>query len=83
MTHMLAAKYPDAQVIGVDMAPVLVSRHGMRPNVEYIQGDIKELIGRHPRLGLGSFDYIFQRFLLFGIRDWGNHLETISTLLRT
>ena len=82
MTNMLASMYPEAHVIGIDIAPVPESRHGKRPNVEYIQGDIRELVGKDPRLEPGSFDYLFQRFMLYGVTEWDVYLKTISTLLR-
>ena len=82
MTNLLASVYPEAQVIGIDIAPVPESRHGKRPNVEYIQGDIRELLGKDPRLELGSFDYVFQRFLLYGVTEWEVHLTSLTKSLR-
>lgn len=82
MTDLLASAFPEAQVYGIDIAPVPESRHGKRSNVEWIQGDVRGLIGKDPRLDLGSVDYIFERLLMFGMSNWEDYIKSISTLLR-
>lgn len=82
VTHLLAKTYPDAHVIGVDLAPVPESRHGKRPNIEYVQGNVADLIGQDPRFQPESFDYIFQRLLVMGLTDWPGHVASISRLLK-
>ena len=82
ITNLLALIYPEAQVIGIDIAPVPESRHEKRVNVEYIQGDIREVLGQDPRLQVGSFDYIFQRLLIYGMTEWDKYIASIIGLLK-
>ena len=80
MTAWLASAYPDAEVIGVDIAPIPDRHH--KPNVEYVQGNVLELMKTDSRFQQGSFDYIFQRFLIFGLQDWKDHFNALKALLR-
>ena len=82
MTHLLAQRFPTAEVIGIDLAPVPETRHGKLPNLSYVQGDIRDLIGKDSRFGPGCFDYVFERLLIFGMTEWENHIASISQLLR-
>ena len=82
MTNLLGAAFPEATVIGIDIAPVPELRHGKRSNVEYVQGDIRELMEEDPRFKPGSFDYIFQRLLLFGMTKWPEYVSTVAALLK-
>lgn len=84
MTLLLGQKYPDAQVIGVDLSPVPASRHEQLPNVEFVQGDIRALVsaGQDERFQEGCFDYIYQRLLVFGMTEWPSYLGMLGRLLR-
>ena len=82
MTNMLAARFPEAQVIGVDIAPVPEGRHEKFDNVNYVQGDIRDLIGQGTTFEAGSFDYVFQRLLVFGLSRWPEYIALITTLLK-
>lgn len=84
MTVILAKLYPQAEVIGIDIAPVPQNRHGQTPsNVTYVQGDVRELIkSKDSKFQPGSFDYIFERLLILGITDWPGHISAISSLLK-
>lgn len=83
MTDLLASKYPDAQVYGVDLAAVSESSHKSRSNVEYVQGDIRELIGADPRFEPGTFDYVFQRLLIcVNLGDWPKYVASIARLVK-
>jgi len=84
MTVILGKLYPQAEVIGIDIAPVPVDRHGQTPsNVKYVQGDVRQLIKSNDQaFQAGSFDYIFERLLILGITDWPGHISAISTLLK-
>ena len=82
MTHLLASAYPTAQVYGVDLAAVPEVRHGKLSNLEYVQGDILNLIGVDSRFDLGSFDYIFHRLLIFGVTNWPGYIASVGRLLR-
>ena len=80
-TVQLAEKFPDAQVIGIDLSPV-PTVHPKPKNVEYIQGDVAQLVeaGDKP-FTPGSFDYVFSRLLSFGMTDWPGYFAKISSIL--
>lgn len=80
-TAQLAEKYPDAQVIGIDLSPVPAIRPKPK-NVVYIQGDVREMIkaGKEPFVP-GAFDYVFGRLLVAGMTDWKGYFEQIRTIL--
>lgn len=83
MTDLLGTTFAEAHVYGVDLAPVPESKHNNVENVEYVQGDIRELIGVDPRFEPGSFDYIFQRlFVCVGLNDWPKYVEQIASLAK-
>lgn len=84
MTSLLASLYPEAQVIGVDIAAVQEGRHEQQSNLEYVQGDIRELVksGVDPRFQQGSFDFVFNRLLLLGMVDWPGYISSVVSLLR-
>ena len=82
MTALLGQRYPDAEIIGLDISPV-PERHDKPSNVTYIQGDIQELAkSGDAGFGAGTFDYIFHRLLIFGITDWPAYMATVDSLLR-
>lgn len=80
-TVRLAAKEPTAQVIGVDLSPV-PAIHPQPDNVQYVQGEVSELEGSDERLQAGSFDYTYNRILLWGITDWSRFIKTHYSLLK-
>lgn len=84
MTSLLASLYPEAQVIGVDIAAVQEGRHEQQRNLEYVQGDIRELVksGADPRFQQGSFDFVFNRLLMLGMVDWPGYISSVASLLR-
>lgn len=85
MTYLLARTYPNAQVIGVDFSAVPDGRYTKLDNIEYVQADIMELVkneAKDPRFEPGSFDYVFERLLVFGVTDWPAHLSGLAGLLR-
>lgn len=69
-------------MIGVDLSPVPDSGLKQPSNVEFVQGDIRDLIESSPDFQPASFDYIFQRFLMYGITDWPGHIEFVAKLLK-
>ena len=82
MTFLLAQRFPNAEVIGLDISPV-PKRHEQPSNLTYIQGDIMELTkANDSRLAAGTFDYIFSRLLLFGMTDWPGYVKTVHSLLQ-
>lgn len=83
MTLHLATLYPEAEVIGVDISPV-PARHATPPNVVYIEADIQELIreDKDSRIKLGTFDFVFERLLIAGMKDWQAHISSLVDLLK-
>lgn len=80
-TIQLAERFPDAQIIGVDLSPV-PAIHSKPKNVQYIKGDVRSLIknGTEP-FASGSFDYIHSRLLSLGMTDWEGYLGQIRSIL--
>jgi ubiquinone/menaquinone biosynthesis C-methylase UbiE len=77
----LAAKFPNAQVIGLDLSPV-PSIYRKPDNVEFVQGDFMQLADSgDARFREGSFDYIFDRLLILGMTDWSGYLIKVKKLL--
>jgi SAM-dependent methyltransferase len=82
MTAWLARKYPDAEVIGIDISPV-PKRHQQPDNLTYVQGNIMELVkNSDSRFAAGSFDYVFHRLLVFALTDWPAYVSVVQSLLR-
>lgn len=80
-TVQLAQKFPDAQIIGVDLSPV-PALHSKPDNVEYVQGDIRQLVkSEDKRFTNHSFDYVFSRLLSLGMTDWPGYFSDVSLLL--
>lgn len=75
MTIYLAKKFPAAQVFAVDLSVVDVEAP---QNVQFIKGNVRNLIGEHPDLKEESFDYVFSRFLVTGIEDWPGHMKDVA-----
>ena len=81
MTAWLARKYPDAEVIGIDISPV-PKLHQQPENLTYVQGNIMELVkGDDSRFAAGSFDYVFHRLLIFALTDWPAYVSVVQSLL--
>lgn len=80
-TMLLAELYPDAMVIGIDPNPVPTNSD--KPNnVVYVLGKIEELAGKHELLQPGSFDLVYQRYIVMVISDWTRHIEGMRSLLK-
>ncbi|KAI4104261.1 MAG: hypothetical protein LQ339_003880 [Xanthoria mediterranea] len=80
VTRQLGDAYPAAKVYGVDLSPV--PSGPKPPNVEYILGDVGQLLNNDPRLAHGSADFVFSRLLLLGITDWAGYVRDVASLLR-
>ena len=79
VTCQLGNTYPAAQVYGVDLSPVPPGPKP--PNVEYITGDVRQLLNRDKRLALGSADFVFSRLLVLGMTDWAAYVQDMASLL--
>ncbi|KAI4183851.1 MAG: hypothetical protein L6R41_005146 [Letrouitia leprolyta] len=81
VTHYLGERYPAARVYGIDLSPV--PDDGRKPvNVEYIAGNVRELVNQDQRLTSGTFDFAFSRLLVLGMTDWPDYARAMFTLLR-
>ena len=89
VAHSLATARPTTTVYGLDLSPV-PPLHTQPPNLEFIQGDFKELVRPagtssnqlpDPRLAPASFDLVFSRFLILGMTDWQRYIDTVAALL--
>lgn len=80
-TVQLAQKFPEAQIFGIDLSPV-PAIHPKPKNVEYIQGNVRDLIkARDPRIGTWSFDFVYSRLLSMGETDWTGYFADVSSIL--
>lgn len=52
-------------------------------NVEYILGDVRELLkSSDARLARGRADFVFSRLLIAGMADWRGYVRDMASLLR-
>jgi ubiquinone/menaquinone biosynthesis C-methylase UbiE len=79
-TLELAKCFPSAQVVGVDLAPV-VELESLPPNVSFIQGAFTDLVETGV-LQKNDFDYVFQRMLVMSVVDWQKHTNAAVRLLK-
>lgn len=80
-TVQLAKRFPDAEIIGVDLSPV-PALHPKPKKVQYIQGDVRTLIkAGTERFVNGSFDYIYSRLLSLGMTNWEDYISQIISIL--
>ena len=68
VTCYLGERFPDAQVLEVDIFPV-PQLHDKPHNVTFVQGDIQSLAERDARFAPGSTDLVFNRLLVCGMTD--------------
>ena len=80
VTRQLGDAFPTAQVYGVDLSPV--PSGPKPPNVDYILGDVRQLLNQDARLAFESTDFVFSRLLILGITDWPGYLRDAVALLR-
>ncbi|KAL9121437.1 MAG: hypothetical protein Q9187_002007 [Circinaria calcarea] len=81
VTCYLGARFPSAQVYGVDLSPVRACAP-IPSNVSFIQGDFRRLLEHDARFSPGSIDYIFHRLLVLGMTDWAGYISDVASLLR-
>ena len=78
--HFLAANH----IYGIDLTPTNLEN---RPSAatkpaEFILGDFISLAGTDARLGWGSVDFAWSRFLLCGLTNWPGYVERVFRLLK-
>lgn len=81
MTIRLGREHPHTKVSGVNLTPV-PGIHKMPNNVEFVTGEIRELVRGH-RTGFesGKYSYVFGRMLIIGMTDWPGYCELLYDLL--
>ncbi|KAL8655073.1 MAG: hypothetical protein Q9226_003190 [Calogaya cf. arnoldii] len=77
----LGTAFPSSQVYGVDLSPV--PTRTKPPNVEFVQGNVRQLISADPRFCAGSVDYVFARLLVLGMTDWQGYVNDVASLLKS
>ncbi|CAK3787004.1 Hypothetical predicted protein [Lecanosticta acicola] len=90
VTDRLAAMFPKAEVLGLDMSPVPKLRE-CPGNVRYLSGNIlsqgpSEWVTEEGNAVLQEsadiFDLTFSRFLILGMRDWSGYIHKLYQLLK-
>ncbi|KAI9665671.1 MAG: hypothetical protein M1821_003605 [Bathelium mastoideum] len=81
VTTDIARAYPSAKVFGVDISLQTASSE-KPPNVEYIEGNIFQLVEHDERFKPGSFDFVFHRLLICGITNWQRYMNAVAPLLK-
>lgn len=77
----LGAKYPTAQIYGVDLSSVPPRQKPS--NVEFIVGDVRQLLNHDARVALGTADLVFSRLLVLGMTDWAGYVRDMASLVRS
>lgn len=79
----LGQKHPSTKVLGVDLSAV-PSTTSFPSNVEFLQGNIRELICKDTRLMPGNADLVYSRLLILGMKkaDWPDHVKALESLLK-
>lgn len=89
VTDLIAEKYPEAQVFGLDLSKVPNLRCHEK-NVRFLQGNVTTQKpsdwgvydgGKKLAQEAGCFDYIFSRLLIAGMHDWPDFIKTEYNLL--
>lgn len=76
----LGNRYPSAQIYGVDLSQVPLA---ITPsNVEYIVGDVRQLLKHDERFAHGSADFVFSRLLVLGMTNWPDYVRDMASLVR-
>lgn len=84
-TAVLAARYPDASITGMDSSPdMLAQARALLPNVEFVQGDLRTFAPETTAGGAGSGGAGAPVDLLFSnaVFQWLRSEERIPTILR-
>ncbi|KAL8698798.1 MAG: hypothetical protein Q9224_001691 [Gallowayella concinna] len=83
VTRHLASKYPIARVYGIDLSPVPTGIGHDPPNVEFLVGDMRQMLKKDARFVPGSTDFVFSRMLALGMTDWPGYVRDMASLLRS
>lgn len=81
MTVLLADFLPNATVFGIDLSPIPkatkleTERYGGR--VRFIEGNIFNLVGKHPALAGNNMDFVFHRLLNVGVKSFEAYLRNV------
>ncbi len=84
VTRYLSSQFPTANhVYGIDLCSVpSESEVPEASNLTFIRGDIRKLVGEHPRLNFGSADIVYNRLLFCGMTDWPGYVRDVFKLLK-
>jgi hypothetical protein len=84
VTRELGLIYPLARSIyGIDISPVPASsRDASLPNVSFICGDARKLMGSDAQMPYGTADFVFNRLLLCGMTDWPGYVRDVFKMVK-
>jgi trans-aconitate methyltransferase len=84
VTRELGSLYPSAHSIyGIDLSPVPESSNDASlPNVSFICGDARKMMGSDSRMPHGAGDFVFNRLLLCGMADWPGYVRDVFAIVR-
>ncbi|TAQ87964.1 hypothetical protein B7494_g3726 [Chlorociboria aeruginascens] len=84
VTRYLSSYFPAAKhVYGIDLSIVPAQPSDLSlPNLSFIHGNFRKLVGQDPRLSYGSVDFVFSRMLLSGMTDWSGYVKEIFNVLQ-
>lgn len=81
MTLLMAEYFPNATIYGVDLSPVPATaqeeakRLGGR--VQFIEGNMFNLVDKHPALGSGTADFVYHRLLVAAQKSYLEYLRNV------
>jgi ubiquinone/menaquinone biosynthesis C-methylase UbiE len=84
VTRELGRLYSSAaSIYGIDLSPVPASSFdSSTPNVSFIAGDARKLMGSDPRMLFGTADFVFNRLLLCGMTDWPGYVRDVYRMVK-
>ena len=70
-TRVIANKFPESDVIGVDFSPMMIeqAKKLVRGNLGFLEGDVLSL-SRNPDLGVGNYDVVISSRCLINLANW-------------
>ena len=90
MTLLIAQRFPNAQVYGIDLSPIPPSAResaeglNLSDRIHWLQGNIFDIVASHPDIRLGVADYVYHRFLVAGMKSYDEYLrDAVRPLLKS
>jgi trans-aconitate methyltransferase len=74
----MAKKFPQAEILGIDLAPVPIDPKDLPPNCEFIVEDIQQGLTGYQN----QFDLVHARYIAAGIKDAGKSVADARNCLK-